>query len=214
MGTENLTASPTVHHRSRRALPGDETAEPFVTKSGAAGFHAACAAACIGLVACGGGADRGRAAAAETAVTAVRLRVDGSADSGEYEVVTRDRICARGLTGPSGWAVQYATGDSGRLRGIRLVVDDTGAAGGVTEAVHVGIAFGGFADARTLEIETRQGAAQPTGSAVARISSAGGAGTLLVNGRTADGVGITARVQCATAGRLIARDNAYSGGTK
>lgn len=184
-----------------------------MTKSVAAGVHAACAAACFGLVACGGGADRGRDAAPDTAVTAVRLRVDGSADAGEYAVATRDRICTRGLTGPRGWAVQYATGDSGRLRGIRLVVDDTGA-GGVTEAVHVGIAFGGFADARTLEIETRQGAAQPTGSAVARIGFAEGAGTLLVNGRTADGVGITARVQCATIGRLIARDNAYSGGTK
>lgn len=185
-----------------------------MTKGAAAGLRTACAAACIGLGACAGGADDAREVVADTAVTAVRLAVKGSPDSGEYELATRDPICTRGLTGPGGWAVQYVTADSGRPRGIRLVVEDTAAAGGLTEAVHVGIAFGGFADARTLEIETRQGAAQRTGSAIARVSAADGAGTLLVNGRTADGVDITARVQCATIRRLIARDNAYSGGTR
>lgn len=176
---------------------------------------AALAAACRSASPAGSSRDAGQgnaAPAAESTATAIRLAVTGGPDSGVYEVGAPAGACWTGLSGAGSLGVRFSPeAPADTLRALQVVVHG---APGRTGAVHVNAAFGAFPEGRTLEIETRAGAAQPAGEAAAEVLDSGDVRLVLVEGRTEQGIGIAVRVRCPSVGRLMTRHNASAGDSR
>ncbi|MBS1747556.1 MAG: hypothetical protein JST21_15425 [Bacteroidetes bacterium] len=124
----------------------------------------------------------------------------GGANAGTYHVTSKETTCSEGLTGDNSFGNQYS--ESGKadneLSSLQLIIDDKNAAKNGTDKFSISIGFGKLMSGKTYNISTRDNNSgfKPSGSGKATLTESGNTKTVVIEGKTADGVGISATLTC------------------
>ncbi len=140
------------------------------------------------------------AATGSTAGSEISVTLTGGANAGTYHVISKDPTCSEGLTGDNSFGNQYS--ESGKadneLSSLQLIIDDKNAAKKGTSKFSIQVAFGKILGGKSYQINTRDDNSGKSneGSGTATLTESGGTKTVVIQGKTADGVGISATIKC------------------
>lgn len=130
----------------------------------------------------------------------ISVTLTGGANAGTYHVTSKETTCSEGLTGDNSFGNQYS--EKGKadneLSSVQLVIDNKDAAKKGTDKFMVSIGFGKLLSGKTYVINTRESNSEMknAGSGKATYTENSGTKTVVVEGKTADGVGISATLVC------------------
>lgn len=130
----------------------------------------------------------------------ISVTLTGGANAGTYHVFSKETTCSEGLTGDNSFGNQYS--EKGKadneLSSVQLIIDNKDAAKNGTDKFMVSIGFGKLLSGKTYDINTRESNSEMknAGSGKATYSENGGAKTVEIEGKTSDGVGISATIKC------------------
>ena len=130
----------------------------------------------------------------------ITVTLTGGANAGTYHVMTKDPTCSEGLTGDNSFGNQYSEKDKAdnELSSLQLIIDDKNAAKKGTDKFSISVGFGKLLGGKTYDISTRDNNTgfKPEGSGKATLTENGGTKTVVIEGKAADGVGISATIIC------------------
>jgi len=130
----------------------------------------------------------------------ISVTLTGGANAGTYHVMTKDPTCSEGLTGDNSFGNQYSEKNKAdnELSSVQLIIDDKNAAKNGTDKFSISVGFGKLIGGKTYNISTRDNNTgfKPEGSGKATLTENGGTKTVAIEGKTADGVGISATIIC------------------
>ena len=126
----------------------------------------------------------------------IRLAVYGGAHAGTVDVQSQEVICTHGIVGGNSWGVQFTDPQLTTPLGSMQLIVPPYTASGPTRRFYLGVVFESFLEGVDHEIETREGASRPGGDGVVSVTRQDTSAALTVTGHTADGVGISARINC------------------
>jgi len=130
----------------------------------------------------------------------ITVTITGGANAGTYHVTTKDPTCSEGLTGDNSFGNQYSEKDKAdnELSSLQLILDNKDAAKKGTEKFSISVGFGKLLGGKTYNISTQDNNAgfKPSGSGKATLTENGGTKTVVVEGKTENGVGISATIVC------------------
>jgi len=135
-----------------------------------------------------------------TAGAEIFVTLTGGANAGTYHVISKDPTCSEGLTGDNSFGNQYSENGKAdnELSSLQLIIDDKTAAEKGTDKFSISVGFGKLISGKTYNISTRTGdpGFKPSGSGKATLTKNGNAKTVVIEGKTPDGVGISAKIVC------------------
>lgn len=130
----------------------------------------------------------------------ISVTLTGGANAGTYHVVSNETTCSEGITNDNSFGNEYSEDGKAdnELSSLQLIIDDKNAAKDGTDKFSIKIGFGKLTGGKSYEINTRDSNAGKTkeGSGRATLSDNGVTKTVVVEGKTADGVGISAAITC------------------
>lgn len=130
----------------------------------------------------------------------ISVTLTGGDNAGTYHVISKDPTCSEGLTGENSFGNQYSEKDKAdnELSSLQLIIDDKNAAKNGTSKFSVSIGFGKILEGKTYNISTldNNSGFKPSGSGKATLMESGNTKTVVIVGKTADGVGISATLIC------------------
>jgi hypothetical protein len=130
----------------------------------------------------------------------ITVTLTGGPNAGTYTVTSKDPTCSEGLTSDHSFGNQYSEKDrkDNELSTVQLVIDDKDAAKTGTTHFSLEVGFGKLLDGKSYSINTRNDhSGRPAeGSGKATLMESGGARTVVIEGKTADGVSISATIKC------------------
>jgi len=130
----------------------------------------------------------------------ISVTLTGGANAGIYHVMSKDPTCSEGLTGDNSFGNQYSeTGKAdNELSSLQLIIDDKDAAKKGTDKFSIQVGFGKLFQGKSYEINTRGANSGTTqkGSGKATLTESGSTKKVVIEGKTADGVGISATITC------------------
>ena len=145
-------------------------------------------------------ADKPVIAASSGSGTEIKLTLTGGANAGVYSAVSAEPTCSMGLTGEKSFGNQYSVSGKAdnEFSSLQLLVDDYEAAKAGTEKFYIKVAFGKRLVGKAYEINGSDNsiAGKKQGSGKITITETGGNKVAHVEGKTSDGVGITADITC------------------
>lgn len=140
------------------------------------------------------------AVAGSTAGTEITVTLTGGANAGTYTATSVDPTCSEGLTGKKSFGNQYSVKGKAdnEFSSLQLIIDDKDAAKKGTDKFYIKVAFGKLLRGKAYEINggTSFLALAKMGSGKATLLESGATKTVVVEGKTADGVGISASIKC------------------
>ena len=140
------------------------------------------------------------AATSGSAASEISVTLTGGANAGIYHVMSKDPTCSEGLTGDNSFGNQYSeTGKGDKdLSSLQLIIDDKNAAKKGTDKFSIQVGFGKLFQGKTYEINTRSANSGTTqkGRGKATLTESGSTKTVVIEGKTTDGVGISATLTC------------------
>ena len=123
----------------------------------------------------------------------ISVTITGGPNAGIYHVITKEETCSEGLTGENSFANQYS--ESGKkdneLSNLQLIIDDKNSAKNGTDKFSIQVSFGKL---KSYRINTRSSSKE--GSGQVTLTESGQTKTAEVEGKTADGIGISATIKC------------------
>ena len=132
--------------------------------------------------------------------TEITVTLTGGANAGTYTATSADATCSEGLTGANSFGNQYSVKGKAdnELSSLQLIIDDKDAAKKGTDKFYIKVAFGKILLGKKYEINggTSFLTLAKTGSGKATLMESGSTKTVVVEGKTADGVGISATIKC------------------
>ena len=132
--------------------------------------------------------------------TEITVTLTGGANSGTYNATSADATCSEGLTGANSFGNQYSVKGKAdnELSSLQLIIDNKDAAKKGTDQFYIKVAFGKILLGKKYEINggTTYLTMPKTGSGKATLMESGSTKTVVVEGKTADGVGISATIKC------------------
>ncbi|HET7117059.1 MAG TPA: hypothetical protein VFI29_11240 [Hanamia sp.] len=132
--------------------------------------------------------------------TEINVTLTGGPNAGTYTATSADPTCSEGLTGDNSFGNQYS--EKGKadneLSSLQLIIDDKDAAKKGTDKFYLKVAFGKILKGKSYEINGGTSFLEMplTGSGKATLMESGSIKTVVVEGKTADGVGISATIKC------------------
>lgn len=126
----------------------------------------------------------------------ISVSLTGGANAGIYHVISKAPTCSEGLTGKNSFGNQYsATGKADNdLSSVQLIIDDKNAAKNGTDKFSFMVSFGDLLKGKFYKINTRDDSKD--GSGKATLTQSGETKTVVIEGKTADGVNISATIKC------------------
>lgn len=130
----------------------------------------------------------------------ITVTLKGGANAGTYHVTTKDPTCSEGLTGENSFGNQYS--EKGKadneLSSVQLIIDDKNAAKKGTDKFSFEVKFGKLLGGKSYAISTvdDNSGKSNDGSGIATLSESGTTKTVVIEGKTAGGVGISATIKC------------------
>lgn len=130
----------------------------------------------------------------------ISVTLTGGPNAGTYHVISKDPTCSEGLTGENSFGNQYS--EKGKadneLSSLQLIIDDKNAAKKGTDSFYIKVAFGKILQGKSYEINGGSSSMNmaKTGSGKATLMESGSTKTVVIEGKTADGVGISATIKC------------------
>lgn len=140
------------------------------------------------------------AATSGSAGSEISVTLTGGANAGTYHVASKETTCSEGLTGDNSFGNQYS--EKGKadneLSSLQLIIDDKNAAKSGTNVFYLKVAFGKILQGKAYEINGGSSTIDmpKSGSGKATLSVSGSTKTVTIEGKTADGVGISATIKC------------------
>lgn len=131
-----------------------------------------------------------------TAGSEITVTLTGGPNAGTYTATSAETTCSEGLTGDNSFGNQYsAKGKADNvLSSLQLIIDDKNAAKQGTDKFSVEVKFGKLLGGKSYSINTRDNSKE--GSGTATLTESGSTKTVVIEGKTADGVGISATITC------------------
>jgi hypothetical protein len=130
----------------------------------------------------------------------ISVTLTGGDNAGIYHVISNETTCSEGLTGENSFGNQYS--EEGKpdndLSSLQLIIDDKEAAKKGTDKFSISVGFGKLTGGKTYSISTRDNNSgfPKKGSGKATFTESNGNKTVVVEGKTEDGVGISATITC------------------
>ncbi|MCC7401292.1 MAG: hypothetical protein IT214_07385 [Chitinophagaceae bacterium] len=125
----------------------------------------------------------------------ISVTLTGGTNAGTYHVMSKETTCSEGLTGENSFGNQYS--EKGKadneLSSLQLIIDDKNAAKNGTSKFSISIGFGKLLNGKTYNISTLE---KSSGSGKATLTESGSTKTVVVEGKTADGIGISVTLVC------------------
>lgn len=139
-------------------------------------------------------------AASGSAGSEISVTLTGGANAGAYHVISKETTCSEGLTGDNSFGNQYSEKDKkdNELSSLQLIIDNKDVATKGTDKFSISVGFGKLLGGKTYSINTRDNNSgmKSEGSGKATYTENGGSKTVTIEGKTADGVGISATLVC------------------
>ena len=130
----------------------------------------------------------------------ISVSITGGPNEGIYHVITKDPTCSEGLTGENSFGNQYSEINKAdnELSSVQLIIDDKNAAKKGTDKFSISVGFGKISGGKKYDINTRgnNSGLKKEGSGKATLTESGNTKTVVIEGKTADGVGISATLVC------------------
>ena len=130
----------------------------------------------------------------------ISVTLTGGDNAGTYHVTTKEPTCSEGLTSENSFGNQYSEKNKAdnELSSLQLIIDDKNAAKNGTDKFSMAITFGKLLVGKSYEINTRDdnSGKGKDGSGKATLTENGGSKTVIIQGKTSDGVGISATLIC------------------
>lgn len=122
----------------------------------------------------------------------IKVTLTGGDNEGIYKVTSAEPTCSMGLTGKNSFGNQYSEDGKkdNELSSVQMIIDDVEAAKKGTDKFKITISFGKLFQGKSYEIK------ENSGSGTATFSESGDIKTVTVEGKTKDGVGISATITC------------------
>jgi hypothetical protein len=136
------------------------------------------------------GADSGQASGDAKATLA--LTVSGGEFAGSYSGSVADGGCSRNLTGDNTFGVQYSTDQPVKVSSVQVLVYDAKAAASGSDAFKSEFTFGDLFSGTSVDVDPSTNA----GSGTVTIDDRGSSATVKISGKTGDGDGIEATIEC------------------
>ncbi len=140
------------------------------------------------------------AAASGTTASQMTVTLTGGKNAGTYAASSDEPTCSMGLTGERSFGNQYSVGGKAdnEFSSLQLIVDDYEAAKAGTDKFYIKVAFGKRLVGAAYEINGSDNsiAGKKQGSGKLTIIESGGSKTAHIEGKTDDGVSITADLTC------------------
>lgn len=126
----------------------------------------------------------------------ISVTITRGRNAGIYHVISKDPTCSEGLTGENSFGNQYSEINKAdnELSSVQLIIDDKNAAKNGTDKFSFMVSFGDLLKGKSYQINTRDSSKE--GSGKATLSESGGTKTVVIEGKTADGLSISATIKC------------------
>jgi hypothetical protein len=130
----------------------------------------------------------------------ITVGIKGGPNAGNYSARSAETTCSEGLTGDNSFGNQYS--ESGKadneLSTLQLIIDDKNAAKNGTDKFSIQVAFGKILGGKSYSNNTRDDNSGKSneGSGTAILTESGGTKIVVIQGKTANGVGISATIKC------------------
>lgn len=126
----------------------------------------------------------------------ITVTLTGGSNAGTYTATSAETTCSEGLTGENSFGNQYSAKGKAdnELSSVQLIIDDKDAAKNGTDKFSVEVKFGKLLGGKSYSINTRDNSKE--GSGTATLSEKDGSKIVVIEGKTADGIIITATILC------------------
>lgn len=126
----------------------------------------------------------------DAAGSEITVTLTGGPNAGTYTATSAETTCSEGLAGKNSFGNQYSAKGKAdnELSSLQLIIDDKNAAKLGTDKFSVEVKFGKLLGGKSYSINTRDNSKE--GSGKATLTESGGTKTVMIEGKTADGVGI------------------------
>ena len=144
-------------------------------------------------------------AAAQTVTESVHVVVTGGPMAGTYDATTAKGGCSTGANGPGSWGNAFSNVKAGPkdIGALSLIVPDAKAAAAGTRQFFMQLRFGSILQQNVAyTIETRPAEKALQGEGTVKVSDAGATAKVTIDGKTKDGIGVTATIDCKSVTRM------------
>lgn len=126
----------------------------------------------------------------------ITVTITGGPNAGTYTATSAETTCSEGLAGENSFGNQYSAKGKAdnELSSLQLIIDDKNAAKQGTDKFSVEVKFGKLLGGKSYSINTRDNSKE--GSGKATLTESGSKKTVVIEGKTADGMGISATITC------------------
>jgi hypothetical protein len=160
-----------------------------------------CAAAAAVLV--GAGVAR---VSAQAVTETVHVVIGGGPMAGTYDASETKGGCSTGANGPGSWGNAFSNPKAGakEIGALSLIVPDAKAAAAGTKQFMLQLRIGSILSPSNVAytIETRPAEKSQQGEGTVRVADAGATAKVTLDGKTKDGIGVTATIDCKTVVRM------------
>ncbi len=127
----------------------------------------------------------------------ITVKITGGANAGTYTATSAEVTCSMGLTGDKSFGNQYSIDSKSdkEFSSLQLIVDDYDAAKAGTDKFLVTVGFGKILSSTSYTINTQSDDSKK-GSGHLTIKESGNEKTVTIEGKTEDGVEISATIVC------------------
>jgi hypothetical protein len=145
------------------------------------------------------------AAGAQAVTESVHVVVGGGPLAGSYDATETKGGCSTGANGPGSWGNAFSNAKAGakEIGALSLIVPDAKAAAAGTRQFFVQLRFGSILQQNvSYTIETRPTEKKQEGEGTVKVTDAGATAKVTIEGKTKDGIGFTATVDCKAVVRM------------
>jgi hypothetical protein len=135
----------------------------------------------------------------------VHVVITGGPLAGTYDATATKGGCSTGANGPGSFGNAFSNPKAAPkdLGALSLIVPDAKAAAAGTTQFLVQVRFGSILGQNVLyTIETRPTEKAQQGQGTVKVSDAGATGKVTIDGKTKDGIGVTATIDCKSVVRM------------
>jgi hypothetical protein len=142
---------------------------------------------------------------AQAVTESVHVVITGGPMAGTYDATTTKGGCSTGANGPGSWGNAFSNVKAGpkEIGALSLIVPDAKAAAAGTKQFMMQLRLGSILSKNvSYTIETRPTEKTPEGQGTVTVSDAGATGKVTIDGKTKDGIGVTAAIDCKAVVRM------------
>jgi hypothetical protein len=142
---------------------------------------------------------------AQAVTESVHVVIAGGPMAGTYDATSTKGGCSTGANGPGSWGNAFSNAKAGpkEIGALSLIVPEAKAAAAASSQFFMQLRLGSILQQNvSYVIETRPAEKNPQGEGSVKIADGGATGKVTIEGKTKDGIGITATIDCKSITRM------------